>query len=183
MLGRFTVKIGARRLVFLNSSRVVTALMEKRASKYSSRPFRPMLNEIMSGGARILFMGYDDRWRNQRKIMHSILHNGQSEKKFTVFQNFESKQLVYELLHDPENFHKASQRFSNSIILSVVFGRRAKKNDELLHFILSYTEVLGQYQFNPLKSPADIWTGLDKIPQVLQWWRPFGNRFFNEHVK
>ena len=141
-----------------------------------------MLNDIMSGGARIVFMGYTDRWRNQRKIMHSILNGRQAEAKFVPFQDLEAKQLVYEMYKEPENFHKASQRFSNSVILSVIFGRRARKDDELLQFILGYTGTLGEYQFNPVKSPADVFPWLANIPKPLQWWRPFGEQFFKTHV-
>ncbi|KIM93630.1 hypothetical protein OIDMADRAFT_137246 [Oidiodendron maius Zn] len=133
----FTLNIGGRRLVYLNSSRVVTELLEKRAAIYSSRPYRPMMSEIMSGGARIVLMGYTDKWRNQRKIMHSILNGKQSEKKF---------------------------------------------DDELLNFILGYTGTLGEYQFNPLKSPADVFTWLSRLPKPLQWWRPFGEKFCETHV-
>ncbi|CZR56821.1 related to cytochrome P450 [Phialocephala subalpina] len=179
----FTLNIGTKRLVYLNSSRVVTDLLEKRAAIYSSRPYRPMLSEIMSGGARMVMMGYTDKWRNQRKIMHSILNGVQAEKKFVPFQDLESKQLVYDLFQDPENFHKASQRFSNSVILSVVFGRRARKDDELLAFILGYTGTLGEYQFAPTKSPADVFTWLSCLPKPLQWWRPFGEKFFKTHVE
>lgn len=142
-----------------------------------------MLSDIMSGGARIVMMGYTDKWRNQRKIMHSILNGVQAEKKFVPFQNLESKQLVHDILHEPEDFHKAGQRFSNSVILSVAFGRRARKDDELLEFILGYTGTLGEFQFNPLKSPADVFTWLTYLPKPLQWWRPFGEKFFNTHVE
>lgn len=179
---RFTLNIGGRRLVYLNSSRVVTELLEKRAAIYSSRPYRPMMSEIMSGGARIVLMGYTDKWRNQRKIMHSILNGKQAENKFVPFQDIEAKQLVYEIYKEPENYHKAGQRFSNSVILSVIFGRRAAKDDELLNFILGYTGTLGEYQFNPLKSPADVFTWLSCLPKPLQWWRPFGEKFFETHV-
>jgi cytochrome P450 len=136
----------------------------------------------MSGGARIVFMQYGDKWRNQRKIMHSILNGVQAEAKFVPFQDLEVKQLVSELYHQPENFHKASQRFSNSVILSIIFGRRAQKDDELLQFILAYTGTLGDYQFNPVKSPADVFTWLSHVPKFLQWWRPFGENFFNTHI-
>ncbi|KAL6408581.1 putative cytochrome p450 protein [Ilyonectria robusta] len=179
----FTLNIGGRKLVYLNSSRTVTDLLEKRSAIYSSRPFRPMLSEIMSGGFRIVLMGYTAQWRNQRKIMHSILNGRQADAKFVPFQNLEAKQLVYEILKEPENFHKASQRFSNSVILSVIFGRRARNNDELLDFILGYTSVLGDYQFNPLRSPADVFPWLSKLPKPLQWWRPFGEAFFRKHVE
>jgi hypothetical protein len=141
-----------------------------------------MLSDIMSAGARMVFMGYTDKWRNQRKIMHSILNGRQAEVKFVPFQNLEAKQLVHDVLVDPENYHKASQRFSNSVILSVIFGRRARKDDELLQFILGYTGVLGDFQFNPLKSPADVFMWLNKLPRPLQWWRPFGEKFCKTHV-
>lgn len=168
--------------MYLNSSRVVTALLEKRASIYSSRPHRPMLQGIMSGGARIVFMAYGDKWRNQRKIMHSILNGAQAEKKFVPFQDLEAKQLVYEMFKDSENYQRASQRFSNSVVLSVIFGRRARKDDELLQFIMGYTGVLGDYQFNPMKNPADVFTNLEYLPKPLQRWRPFGESFFRKHV-
>jgi len=45
-----------RAIVFLNSSRMVNDLLEKRAAIYSSRPFRPRCQDIMSGGARMLLM-------------------------------------------------------------------------------------------------------------------------------
>jgi hypothetical protein len=142
-----------------------------------------MMSDIMSGGARIVLMGYTDQWRNQRKIMHSILNGQQAEKQFVPFQDLEAKQLVYEIYKEPENYHKASQRFSNSVILSVIFGRRATTDDALLNFILGYTGTLGEYQFNPVKSPADVFTWLALLPKPLQWWRPFGERFFKTHVE
>lgn len=169
-------------MVYLNSSRVVNDLLEKRAAIYSSRPERPMLEGIMSGGARIVMMPYADKWRSQRKIMHTILNSRQAEVKFAPFQDLEAKQLVYEILRDPRNYHKASQRFSNSVMLSVIFGRRALPNDELLEFIMGYTSVLGEYQMNPMKNPTDFFLWLAKLPKFLQWWRPFGEKFFHDHV-
>lgn len=53
---RFTCKIGVNTWVFLNSSRVVNDLMEKRSGIYSSRANLPMTSNIMSGGCRVLLM-------------------------------------------------------------------------------------------------------------------------------
>jgi cytochrome P450 len=142
-----------------------------------------MLNDIMSGGARILLMGYDNRWRAQRKIMHSILNTQQAESKFTPFQDLEAKQLAYEVYKDPDNYFRASQRFANSVILSVIFGRRARRDDELLNFIMNYTLVLGQHLSNPFANPADNIKWLNYLPRPLQWWRSRGDRFFKAHVE
>jgi hypothetical protein len=59
----FTVSLGGKTIVHLNSARVVTDLLERRAAIYSSRPFRPMSQDIASGGSRMLLMPYGDRWR------------------------------------------------------------------------------------------------------------------------
>jgi hypothetical protein len=56
----------------------------------------------MSGGVRMLLMGHTDKWRNQRKIMHSILNGRQAETKFVPYQELEAKQLVYDYLRAPE---------------------------------------------------------------------------------
>jgi hypothetical protein len=106
---RYTCYLGDRALVFLNSSRVVNNLMEKRVAIYAFRPYRPMCQDIMSGGVRMLLMGHTDKWRNQRKIMHSILNGRQAETKFVPYQ--ETKQLVYDYLRATEKFKAGLREF------------------------------------------------------------------------
>jgi len=106
-------------------------------------------------GCCMLLMPHSDRWRNQRKIMHSILNNRQVETKFIAYQELESKQLVYDYLTDPRNFHLANQRFSNFVIIRLVFGRRAAIDDPELMAILESVAFLAEYLFNPLKIICD----------------------------
>lgn len=165
-------------MVFLNSSRVVNDLLEKRAGIYASRPFRPMAQGLMSGDARMLLMGHTDRWRNQRKIMHSILNGSRAEKIFVPFQELEAKQLVSDLLKHPEDFHTCVQRFSNSVITSVVFGRRSGLHDTQLKEILELVDTLSTYLFHPIKSLPDTLTWLRYLPKPLQWWRKDCEAYF-----
>ncbi|KAH9204677.1 cytochrome P450 [Leptodontidium sp. 2 PMI_412] len=178
----YTCYLGGRALVFLNSNRVVYDLMEKRAAIYSSRPFRPMCQDIMSGGARMLLMEPGPRWKNQRKIMHSILNGRQVDKNFIPYQELEVKQLMHDYLTSPETFYKSNQRFSNSVITSVVFGRRAALDDPQLALILDAVKVLGEYLFNPLKNLCDAFPALSHLPKWMQWWRPAGEAYF-QHAR
>ncbi|PMD44463.1 cytochrome P450 [Hyaloscypha variabilis F] len=132
----------------------------------------------MSGGARMVLMPVSDRWRDQRKLMHSILNNQQAETKFIACQELESKQLVYDYLIDPGNFSLANQRFSNSVIMSVVFGRRAAVDDPELKAILDSVNVLNEYMFSPLLNMCDTFPWLASLPKSLQWWRPGGEAYF-----
>ncbi|KAH9207922.1 cytochrome P450 [Leptodontidium sp. 2 PMI_412] len=175
----FTCYFGNRAVVFLNYSQVVSDLMEKRAALYSSRPWRPMCQDIMSGGARMLLMPYSERWKNQRKIMHSILNSRKAESDFVPYQDLEAKQLVFDYLNAPDKYYTANSRFANSIIMSVTFGRRSVPNDQLLKAINQSVTELGEMLFSPMKNLCDQFPWLSYLPKPLQWWRPYGERYFN----
>jgi cytochrome P450 len=113
MCVRFTVKLGASNWVFLNTSRVVNDLMEKRAAIYCSRPQFPMTQDIVSGGGRIVLMPYDDTWRRLRRIMHQILSTRQASS-YQAYQDLESRQLLWDYLHTTDKWYLHNGRFSNS---------------------------------------------------------------------
>lgn len=169
-------------MVFLNSPRVVEDLLEKRAGIYSSRPWRPLGSDIMSGSNRGVLLPYGDRWRNQRKIQHSILNGRLAESKFVPYQNLESKQLLYEYLTNPSKFYEANQRFSNSVMTSVVYGRRAKDHDPGLKQMLRNVEIMAEVLFDPLKGAVDSYYWLKYLPKPLQWWRKMGEKYYNDSL-
>ncbi|RDL31768.1 Cytochrome P450 [Venustampulla echinocandica] len=170
----YTCKFGVNTWVFLNSSRVVNDLMEKRSAIYSSRQNMPMASGIMSGGCRILLMPYSDRWRAIRKVMHTIL-NKQNTATFAPFQDLESKHLLYDYLHNPEQWYNANQRFANSVIMGVVFGKRFELGHPHTRELLeTSTEILTALQ--PGASLVDALPVFEKLPTCLQWWRPRGQR-------
>ncbi|KAE8446356.1 hypothetical protein EG329_012105 [Mollisiaceae sp. DMI_Dod_QoI] len=177
----FTCKIGVNTWVFLNSSRVVNDLMEKRSAIYSSRPNQPMTDKLMSGGNRILLMPYSDRWRSLRKIMHAIL-NKTNMTTFQPFQDLESKHLLYDYLHNPDKWYNANQRFANSVIMSVVFGKRMELGDPKTRELLeTSSEIIRAMQ--PGASIADVIPALENLPKPLQWWRPTGERAYQKCLK
>lgn len=171
----FTVKFGGTTWVFLNSSRVVTDLLERRAAVYSSRPPFPMTQDIMSGGSRIVLMLYGDRWRRTRKIMHQILSTRQKDV-FQPFQDLESKNLLYDYLHKPDKWYLAG-RFANSVIMSIVFGTRSSLDDPEVVALFETLEMFLEEQ-QPGRNVVDGFPVLANLPKILQWWRPRGERIF-----
>jgi cytochrome P450 len=181
IIHRFTCKIGVNTWVFLNSSRVVNDLMEKRSAIYSSRANLPMTSNIMSGGCRVLLMQYNERWRALRKIMHTIL-NKTNSPTFAPFQDLESKHLIYDYLHNPDKWYRANQRFANSVIMSVVFGKRMELNDpKIIELFETSNEIIAAMQ--PGASIADALPILENLPNGLQWWRPRGERAFQKCLR
>ncbi|KAG4416210.1 hypothetical protein IFR04_010667 [Cadophora malorum] len=177
----FTCKIGVNTWVFLNSSRVINDLMEKRSAIYSSRANLPMTSNVMSGGNRVLLMPYSGRWRTLRKVMHSIL-NKTNTQTFAPFQDLESKHLIYDYLHNTDKWYEGNQRFANSVIMSVVFGKRMESSDPKIKELLDTSnEIIMAMQ--PGASIADVLPVLEKLPKPLQWWRPRGERAYQKCLK
>jgi Cytochrome P450 len=189
---RFTIKLGSQTWVFLNSSRTVTDLLERRAAIYCSRPPFPMTQDIVSGGGRIVLMPYGDRWRILRKIMHQILSTRQ-EKMYQGYQDLESKQMLWDYLHTPEAWYLHNGRYSNSgkyppletvlspVIMSVVFGRRATWDDRELAALFQTAEDFLELQ-QPGKNLVDGFPILSYLPNFLQWWRPRGEKIHEKTI-
>ena len=178
---RFTCKFGSATWVFLNSSRVVNDLLERRAAIYSSRPPFPMTQGIMSGDSRIVLMPYNERWRMLRKIMHQILSSRQQDV-FKPFQDLESKNLCWDYLQNPSRWWSANGRYANSVIMSVVFGRRSTLDDPDVVELFETLELFLENQ-QPGVNIVDGFPILDKLPKRLQWWRPRGEQIFHKTVK
>ncbi|KAK3326931.1 cytochrome P450 [Cercophora scortea] len=175
----FTCKFGGNTWVFLNSSRVVTDLMERRAAIYNSRPEFPMTQGIMSRDSRIVLMPYNEQWRTVRKIMHQIL-SARALDVFMPFQDLESKNLCWDYLETPDRWWSANGRYANSVIMSVVFGRRSSLDDPHVVELFETLELFLENQ-QPGVNIVDAFPVLDKIiPKMLQWWRPRGNKIFEK---
>ena len=168
--------------VFLNSSRVVNDLLEKRSAIYSSRPRFPYTSTLMSGDCRMVVQPYGPQWRAIRKIMHSIL-NIKNAATFAPFQDVESKQLIYEVLQKPDLWWRANQRFANSVIMSVVFGKRIiEREDENVEELFETSrEFIMALQ--PGANLVDTFYILDKLPQPLKWWTKRGEKAFRRLLK
>lgn len=114
---------------------------------------------------------YGPQWRRIRKIMHSILSK---KNEFAPFQDLESKQLLLEVLERPQEWFLANQRFANSVVMSVIFGKRClSANDENMAglFATSLEFILAQ-QIGANRVDTMYW--LTKLPRPLQWWRKRG---------
>ena len=176
----FTCDIGGNTWVFLNSSRTVNDLMEKRSGIYSSRPHLPFGSELLSGNNRMVIMPYGDRWRLLRKILHNVL-NKQNMPTFAPFQDVESRHMLYDFLKQPDLWYMHTQRFANSVIMSVVFGKRMQLKDPQIRELFDTSQEL-ILALQPGAYLVDGFPWLAKLPKPLQWWRKRGEHLHQKTV-
>ena len=107
------LRLGGTDWVFLNSSRVVEDLLERRSSIYSSRPVFAMVGEVISHGKRPVLQPYGERWRKVRKVMHQLL-TGKCADTYKPMQLQESQLMLLEMLQAPDKWHLHTIRFGAS---------------------------------------------------------------------
>ncbi len=132
------VQIGWENWVYLNSPGVVKEIIDKQSAITSSRAPMPVGNDIISGGMRFLLMGYTPTWRKLRAIVHKLL-TPKVSNLYRPSQEFEAKQLLFDLLTDNENeedFYMHIRRYSTSVVLTSTYGRRVPKWVRFLFIIL-----------------------------------------------
>lgn len=140
-----------------------------------------MTQDLMSSGSRIVLMPYNERWRLLRKIMHQILSTRQQDV-FMPYQDLESKTLLWNYLQAPERWWAANGRYANSVIMSVVFGRRSSLDDpEIVELFETIDMFLSEQR--PGANIVDGFPWLARLPAPLQWWRPRGLRAFRKTVE
>jgi len=104
----YRTKSGTTNWIWLNSGEAVKELCDRKSAIYSSRMPTPMGSDTASGGRRMLFMQYGERWRTLRSIVHRLL-TPRMVKSYAPAQSFEAKQLSVDLLDQPEGklLHRA----------------------------------------------------------------------------
>ena len=85
-------------------------------------------------------------------------------------QNMESVQYLHDILVDPNNFLDHVKRYTSSVIMYSMYGRRVTDlNDPVLKAIYAETAVFSMAVGT--RFLVDQYPVLEKLPKQLQWWR------------
>ncbi|EXJ76403.1 uncharacterized protein A1O5_00911 [Cladophialophora psammophila CBS 110553] len=169
----FRLRLGRYNWVFLNHPAAIKEIMDRQAASTSGRVPTPVLSELVSGGRRFLLMGNTPTWRKLRGLVHKLLTPRMSEK-FRPSQDFEAKQLIYDLCNsnlDDKEFYNHIRRYTTSVVLTSTYGKRVPTSDNP-----DIVEVYGiMKDFSDTTVPgafwADVFPPLAKLPTALQSWR------------
>lgn len=124
----YSLILGSKVMVVLNTDQAVKDLLDKRSNIYSSRP-EMYLGNIVSGSLRVLLMEYGDTWRMIRKMVHNIL-NIKAARSYVPYQDLENKQMLVGFLDQPDLFIDHIRRYTNSLTTQMVFGFRTISIDD-----------------------------------------------------
>ena len=89
---------------------------------------------------------YGPVWRTLRSMIHRFLNINKSTS-YVPYQDLENKQLLFELLSEPENLLPSLRRYAMSLTTSIVYGIRTPSHKDprltqLFHVLDTFTELI-----------------------------------------
>ena len=119
----YTIWLGRRPTVVISDPVIASELLEKRSTKYSTRPRFVTMGEIYWDIASILVQPYGKEWLIRRRLLHSAL-TPRALDNYKPLQQAESSRLCYQLLEGAHEWEALFDRLASSIVFAVSYGHR-----------------------------------------------------------
>jgi cytochrome P450 len=166
----FTIWIGRKPTIVISDPYIAVELMEKRSTKYSSRPRMVAMGEILWDSASILVQPYGKEWSVRRKLLHQAL-TPKALRMYKPVQTAEASRLCYQLLESPANWEKLLERYTSSIVFCVAYGHRIDSlNAEVIRQRFKFMHVAASLNV-PGKYLVESFPILKHVPDILAPWK------------
>ncbi|RDL40570.1 uncharacterized protein BP5553_00549 [Venustampulla echinocandica] len=167
----FTIWVGRQPTIVISDPKIAVDLMEKRSSKYSSRPRSVMMKEVY-GSSSILLQPYGKDWSTRRRLYHLGLTPA-ALRSYKGRQQAEATRLAFHILHEPDRWERALDRFAASVVFSIAYGHRIDSLDcpvvrdrlEIIRF-LATLNTPGRYM-------AESFPILKHMPNFVAPWEKY----------
>ncbi|TFK57181.1 cytochrome P450 [Heliocybe sulcata] len=117
------VRLLGNPILILNSAKVANDLLDKRGANYSSRPVRPMVNDLMGWDWLFSSMPYGARWRSHRALFTKHYHPNRAPD-FQPLQLKEAYTMLHNLAHDPDRFVYYIRRSAAAVVMMISYGHQ-----------------------------------------------------------
>lgn len=166
----FTIWIGRKPTIVISDPNIAVDLMEKRSTKYSSRPRMVAMGEILWDGASILVQPYGKEWSMRRKLLHQAM-TPKALRLYKPVQAAEASRLCHQLLETPANWEKLLERFTSSIVFCVAYGHRIDSlNAEVIRQRFKFMHYSSSLNV-PGKYMVESFPFLKNVPDFLAPWK------------
>ncbi|KAL7622129.1 hypothetical protein AAE478_007631 [Parahypoxylon ruwenzoriense] len=163
----YSLILGTKVLVVLSSDQAVKDLLDRKSALYSHRQEMYVGQQLASGGLRLLMMGYGPTWRSFRKLVHTLL-SVTASKLYVPYQDLENKQMLYEMITQPDQFLEHIRRYANALTTTMVFGWRTPtyRDEKMMQLFDGFSEFADLNQTGAAAF-LDSFPLLRQLPQFL----------------
>ncbi|KAI1756353.1 cytochrome protein [Xylaria castorea] len=154
--------------VILHSPDLAIELLEKKSSKYSSRPRQEFAD--ITGWTNILGMRqYGETHRLHRKVSHMLIGTHRTVMPYLPLQETEVHRFLFRVLKEPELFLNHMRTEASAIILKIVYGYTVEPNkpDPLVDLI---DEAMAHFAATTV--PGSWWVDIIPALKYIPGWMP-----------
>ncbi|KAH8993954.1 cytochrome P450 [Lactarius akahatsu] len=172
-------------ILFLNSLKAASELLDRRGTIYSARPRLIMAQEIISGGLLFGFLNVDDtkclargRWRRSRRAAHQGLTKAAVRNYHSILRK-EGVLLTSALLADPGALEKHFERTTASTMMSILYDYPTlrSENEKSVKEAVAYADRMSG-SAAPGAYLVELLPWMLHIPERFARWKYEGNRDF-----
>ncbi|KAG0697624.1 cytochrome P450 [Suillus ampliporus] len=106
-------------VIVINSQHIAQDLMDKRSRIYSDRPYIATLKPF-GWSVVFAFTAYGDEWRLSRRLFHQTFRPD-SAAQFRPMQIKRAREMIVNLIDEPQGYYTHFATFSSSVAMSVVY--------------------------------------------------------------
>jgi cytochrome P450 len=168
--GIYSLKFAHATAIVLTDRRLIRELIDKRGTIYNSRQNVFIINRYVARDPAniplVIFLPSGDKLRLCRKLLNQYFNETRVEQKYVPIIEAESKQMVFDLWKKPEDRMIHPVRLANSVIMTLVYGRRTNDANQLRSYLKEfekYARLLGPGAI----PPVDLLPWLEYVPQSL----------------
>ncbi|KAG1761047.1 cytochrome P450 [Suillus occidentalis] len=157
------VRVLNQNALVINSQQTTQALMDKRSSIYSDRPYLATA-EPCGWSINFAFTGYNDEWRRCRRLFRQTFR-ADSAIKFRPLQMRRARELIVNLIDDPQHYHHHIATFTSSIGMSTIYDYQPSARDDPMVQIVENALIIGLEMMTPERAALlNVFPFLLKVP-------------------
>ncbi|KAJ7169958.1 cytochrome P450 [Mycena filopes] len=126
------IRVFGNPILVINSAAAASELLEKRGGKYSSRPVRTMIVDLIGWDWLVSAFPYGSWWQSHRVMFHRHLPANESAIGWHPLQIQETHALIRRLLDNPKEFRYHIRKTSACIVLNMTYGPRVGADDDYI---------------------------------------------------
>ncbi|KAG1806933.1 cytochrome P450 [Suillus plorans] len=165
---------GSKVIIVIGGVEAAEDIMEKEGASLVDRPRSIAAGEMLSNGMSLTMAGAGERFRRLRKAIHPHLQPKAAEAYQDMLHE-NAMDFILDVLNDPTNYEKHTQRFASSIVLRVTYGKSAPTAIANPEFV-RLCRVVDNFQ-SVIRPGAYL---VDRVP-LLRYLPGYGKQIYKWH--
>ncbi|EIM85529.1 cytochrome P450 [Stereum hirsutum FP-91666 SS1] len=128
--GLVYINVLGQPFIIVNSLQTAIEMLDKKSSIYSDRPFFRFSSEIVGWLNTLALTPYGDRFRDYRRMLHSVIGTRMGIGNFHIVEEQETHRFLRRVLQTPDEISGHIRWAAGAIILRISHGYPVKDNED-----------------------------------------------------